>query len=142
MRRPLRSEGGFTLIELMIVVAVISILGLMVLPKFGAMVQKSKEAATRGHLASIRAAIRLYHLDNDQVYPPSFGALRPKYLQTSPPLLYTTQHPLSETVDDLIAKDPASDSANWGYVTTGADAGHFWAQCTHSNIAGTTWSLE
>jgi type II secretory pathway pseudopilin PulG len=142
VRRALRSEGGFTLIELMIIVAIISVLGLMVLPKFGAMVQKSKEAATKGHLASIRGAIRLYSLDNDQTFPAAFSALRPKYLQATPPLLYTTQHPLSETVDDLPAHDPASDAANWGYVTSGAEAGHFWAQCTHLDLQGNVWSAQ
>ncbi|HRY29261.1 MAG TPA: type II secretion system protein [Elusimicrobiota bacterium] len=139
-RRP--AVGGFTLIELMIVVAILSILALLVLPKFGALVQKSKEGSTKGHLGAVRGALRLYYMDNDQNYPPSFSALSPKYIGNAPPLLYTAQHPLSETVDDLPAMDPVSDAAHWGYVPAGQDAGHFWIQCTHTDTAGTPWSTH
>jgi prepilin-type N-terminal cleavage/methylation domain-containing protein len=137
-----RGSGGFTLIELMIVVAILSILALIVLPKFGAMVQKSKEAATKGHLGSMRGAVRLYSLDNDQVFPAAFSALYPKYLGSTPPLLYTTQHPLSETVDDLAIFDPLADNARWGYVASGSEQGHLAIQCTHGDLSGTVWSTQ
>jgi prepilin-type N-terminal cleavage/methylation domain-containing protein len=136
-----RRSGGFTLIELMIIVAILSILALVVLPKFGAMVQKSKEASTKGQLGAARGAVNIAYHDNDQTYPASFASLFPRYLDVHP-VLYTTDHPLSETVDDLVAWDPSSDSANWGYVTAGDDIGKIAVQCTHVNSANKIWSME
>jgi len=133
-------DNGFTLIELMIIVAIISILALIVLPKFGAMVQKSKEASTKGQMGSVRSAIQIYYLDNDQTYPSSFSDLDSNYINDTTPLLYTTEHPLSETVSDLADLDPDADSGQWGYVNTGPDAGHFYVQCTHDDFKGVPWS--
>ncbi len=63
------SRSGFTLIELMIVVAVISILAVIALPKFGRMVQKAREARTKGNLGALRSAISIYYGDNDGFFP-------------------------------------------------------------------------
>ena len=62
-------EGGFTLIELMIVVAIIGILAAVALPKFAASVERSREAATRGNLGTMRSSIAMYYGDAEGVYP-------------------------------------------------------------------------
>ena len=62
-------EGGFTLIELMIVVAIIGILAAVALPKFAASVERSREAATRGNLNTLRSSISMYYGDAEGVYP-------------------------------------------------------------------------
>jgi len=64
-----RGEQGFTLIELMIVVAIIGILAAVALPKFAASVERSREAATRGNLNTIRSAISLYYGDREGIHP-------------------------------------------------------------------------
>ena len=56
---------GFTLIELMLVVAIIGLLGSIALPKFGNLILKSKEAAAKGHLGSLRSALSIYYCDNE-----------------------------------------------------------------------------
>jgi general secretion pathway protein G len=136
-----RADGGFTLIELMIVVAVLAILALIALPRFSSMIRKANEAGTKGHLGSIRAAIRLYYMDNDQIFPPEFDSLRvsSKYLTGSTPL-FTGVHPVVETVDDVPAFDPFSDVGHWAYVSGSTNMGYFWIQCTHTDSSGTPWS--
>jgi prepilin-type N-terminal cleavage/methylation domain-containing protein len=62
---------GFTLIELMIVVAIIGILAAIAIPKFADLVTKSKEASIKGSLGTIRSAVSIYYSDQEGVYPAS-----------------------------------------------------------------------
>ncbi len=64
-----KSVTGFTLIELMIIVAIISILTVIALPKFGKMVQKAKEGRTKGSLGAFRSAVNIYYADNEGYLP-------------------------------------------------------------------------
>ncbi len=68
MRKKLNSKG-FTLIELMIVVAIIGILAAVAIPKFADLVTKSKEAGIKGTLGALRSAISIYYGDTEGVYP-------------------------------------------------------------------------
>src|ERR1051325_4509887 len=90
---------GFTLIELMIVVAILSILASIAIPRFANLVRKTREATTKGNLGAIRSAISVYYADL-QVYPtgdvPSdmlagltFGA---KYMASIPKVYTPTYH--------------------------------------------------
>jgi prepilin-type N-terminal cleavage/methylation domain-containing protein len=63
-RRP-----GFTLIELMIVVAIIGILATIAIPKFADLIRKSQEGATKGNLGSLRSAIGIYYADMEGYVP-------------------------------------------------------------------------
>jgi general secretion pathway protein G len=56
-------EGGFTLIELMIVIAIILILIGMAVPRYDRIVQHSKEAVLKHNLETIRDVIDQYTLD-------------------------------------------------------------------------------
>ena len=71
MKGTIRNQGeqGFTLIELMIVVAIIGILAAVALPKFAASVERSREAATRGNMGTLRSSIAMYYGDVEGIYP-------------------------------------------------------------------------
>ncbi|HNG46017.1 MAG TPA: prepilin-type N-terminal cleavage/methylation domain-containing protein, partial [Elusimicrobiota bacterium] len=64
-------KNGFTLIELMLVVAIIGLLAAIAIPKFANLVVKSREAAMKGQLGAIRSALSIYYSDNEGFYPPS-----------------------------------------------------------------------
>lgn len=69
MRRLRKSPQGFTLIELMIVVAIIGILAAIALPRFAQMLEKSHEGQTKGNLNSIHSAASIYYGDQKGVWP-------------------------------------------------------------------------
>jgi general secretion pathway protein G len=71
----MRSNSGFTLIELILVTVIIGILASMVVVTFGGRVQDSQIRAAKGDIASFSTAIDLYALDHNDTYPDALGAL-------------------------------------------------------------------
>jgi len=64
---------AFTLIELLIVVAIISILAALLFPSVGKMLAKGKTTQSVSNLRQIHSAILGYASDNDGNYPYSYG---------------------------------------------------------------------
>src|SRR5436853_4127680 len=65
----IKTKRGFTLIELMIVVAIIGILAAIAIPKFSQLITKGNEANTKGNLGAIRSALSIYYGDTEGFYP-------------------------------------------------------------------------
>jgi general secretion pathway protein G len=64
-----RRKAAFTLIELMIVVAILGILAAIVLPEFQSHTQQAKEAAAKDNLRILRDVIERYAIDHNGVPP-------------------------------------------------------------------------
>ena len=64
-----RRGHGFTLIELIIVVAIISILAAILIPNFLHARAEAASAACEGNLKQIATALQEYAVDNDGQYP-------------------------------------------------------------------------
>ncbi len=64
-----RNDKGFSLIELLIVVAIIGILAAMAIPNFLDALDRSKQRATVGEMRSWGTAVSAYHAERDQ-FPP------------------------------------------------------------------------
>ena len=92
---------GFTLIELMVVMAVIGLLLAVCVPRYFHNVDKAKESALRQDLAVMRDAIDKYVSDNGQ-YPNALTDIVAKnYIRKIP------VDPLTERTDTWIVVAPA-----------------------------------
>ncbi|QOY94760.1 type II secretion system major pseudopilin GspG [Massilia sp. UMI-21] len=67
-QRKQRRAGGFTLVEIMVVVVIIGILGALVVPKLLGRTGEARVTAARTDIATMMQALKLYKLDN-QRYP-------------------------------------------------------------------------
>ena len=142
------NKKGFTLVELMIVVAIIGILAAVAVPKFADLINKSKEGATKGGLSAVRGALHVYYGNNEGVFPGNITYLVPQYINEIPTAkLPGTGHSDSASVTALATTSDTpegSSGGGWAYythtVSTHATYGWFGVNCTHSDLKGTTWS--
>ncbi len=152
--RRLRRRSGFTLIELMIVVAIISILSMVAIPKFADMVRKSHEGSTKGNLAALRSAVQIYYGDMEGIYPICFfssnssvleDALVPTYIDAIPVSRAKPYHDASNRVYCHQTIDSHGHDG-YGWIYDGYywylddDLGTVWVGCTHTDMKKSNWT--
>ncbi len=96
-------HGGFTLIEMMVVLAIIGVLAALIVPNVLGRADESRATAARTDVGNLSQALKLYKLDN-QVYPTSEQGLAA--LVTAP-----TQPPVPKAWRSYIEKLPTDP---WG----------------------------
>jgi general secretion pathway protein G len=67
-RRPARGQRGFTLIEVMVVVVILSILAAIIVPRIMDRPDKARIVKAQADIHAIESALNLYRLDNHD-YP-------------------------------------------------------------------------
>ncbi len=75
MRVYRRSESGFTLIEVMVVVVILGILAALVVPKIMGRPDEARVIKARQDIQAVEAALNLYRLDN-HMYPSTDQGLK------------------------------------------------------------------
>src|ERR1700742_5265402 len=63
-----RRQRGFTLIEIMVVIAILGILAALIVPKIMSRPDEARRVAAKQDIATIMQALKLYRLDNGR-YP-------------------------------------------------------------------------
>jgi prepilin-type N-terminal cleavage/methylation domain-containing protein len=67
--RPTNRRAGFTLVELLTVIAILAVLAALLFPVFSAARGKAREIVCISNLRQIGLAIRMYSQDYDELYP-------------------------------------------------------------------------
>lgn len=153
--------GAFTLIELMLVVAIISLLAAIAIPKFSNLIIKAKEAGVKAHLGTLRSTMSIYYADNEGYTPHSLYGwpllnelLLPKYIAEIPsisiPTVSESIHPKINGSASMLELDDYSGGAEglapWGMIWVPDGAGAFFytgkigINCTHPDSTGRIWS--
>jgi len=103
-RRP-RSAGGFTLIEIMVVVVILGLLAAVIVPTVISKVDEARVAKAKQDIRALEAALTLYRLDNSK-YPTNEQGLTALVKQPTDPSI---RHWRQGGYLQRVSKDP------WGY---------------------------
>src|SRR6185437_11292052 len=76
-RAQVRQVGGFTLIEIMVVVTIIGILAATAMSNFIKVQEKSKRAAIIDNMHTVQVAAEAYATDTSGIYAPTPNAVEP-----------------------------------------------------------------
>lgn len=99
-------KKSFTIIELLIVIAVIAILVGIALPRFRGMQEEGKIAQAKGELRTLQTAVESYYIHNSNTYPANINAA----LTGATPNIIGATSPT----------DPFNGANLYGYATDGA----------------------
>jgi prepilin-type N-terminal cleavage/methylation domain-containing protein len=137
-----KANKGFTLIELMIVVAIIGILAAIAIPKFADLIRKSNEGATRGNLGAIRSSLSIYYGDMEGQFPGNIDALtiNQKYLKSVPLAKVPPHH--ADAATWVNTSSTVQDAGGWAYnnQSLSTNFGSLWVRCTHTDTKSKSWT--
>ena len=126
MSTPRTSEQGFTLVELIVVMAIVAILTAMALPRFGAAVRSAREAVLKEDLHVMRSAIESYTMDKQKAPQSLDDLVQAGYLKSVPvdPMTQSKDTWVTDTSDSMSSvdqTDPGIDDVHSGSDQVGTD---------------------
>ncbi len=103
MKLKLTKQQGFTLVELLVVMAILMLLLTVAAPRYFSGIDRAKEAALKQTLQVVRDAIDKFHADNAR-YPESLQELAERHYIRQVPV-----DPLTESGETWIVVKPDED---------------------------------
>ena len=124
--RKSRSQSGFTLIELMIVMAIIGILATLAVPSYVTAIKHAREAVLREDLHVMRQAIDSYTMDKQKAPQSLDDLVQGGYLKTIPedPMTHSSDTWVTDQSQDLYSidqTDPGIDDVHSGSDESGTN---------------------
>jgi general secretion pathway protein G len=121
-----KKDAGFTLIELMIVMAIIGVLALVAIPSYVSAVKHAREAVLKEDLHVLRAAVDSYTMDKQKAPQSLDDLLQDGYLKKIPEDPMTRSATtwvtnLSDSLHSLDQTDPGIDDVHSGSDEVGSD---------------------
>ena len=126
MRINRQQSAGFTLIELMIVMAIIGILATLAIPSYVTAIRHAREAVLREDLQVMRSAIQSYTMDKEKAPQSLDDLVQAGYLRSIPvdPMTQSTDTWVTDTSEDMYSLDetePGIDDVHSGSDQTGSN---------------------
>jgi general secretion pathway protein G len=121
-----KQDAGFTLMELMIVMAIIGVLMMVAVPSFVGAIRQAREAALKEDLHVMRAAIDSYTMDKQKAPQSLDDLIQDGYLKSIPedPFTHARDTWVTDSSDALYSLDqtePGIDNVHSGSQETGSD---------------------
>ncbi len=125
-----KSTGGFTLIELMVVIVIIGILAAYIAPKFIGRTEDAKINAAKAQIRAFETGLKLFRLDNGfypsteqgleaLVSPPSTGKIPENYKKGG--YIESASVPLDPWGNTYLYESPGSHGFDYEIRSLGAD---------------------
>jgi general secretion pathway protein G len=121
-----KQDAGFTLVELMIVMAIIGVLAVVAVPSYISALKHAREAVLKEDLHVLREAIDSYTMDKQKAPQTLDDLIQDGYLKVIPedPMTRTTTSWVTDTSDAMHSLDqtePGIDDVHSGSTETGSD---------------------
>jgi len=121
-----KQDAGFTLVELMIVMAIIGVLAMVAVPSYIQAIKHAREAVLMEDLRTLRSAIDSYTMDKQKAPQSLDDLIQDGYLKSIPkdPMTNSTttwQADSSDAMHSLDQTDPGVDDVHSGSDETGSD---------------------
>jgi general secretion pathway protein G len=119
-------DAGFTLVELMIVMAIIGVLATLAIPSYITAIRHAREAVLKEDLHVMRAAIDSYTMDKQKAPQSLEDLVQEGYLKEVPidPMTHSNTTWVTDTSDSMYSLDetePGVDNVHSGSEDTATD---------------------
>ena len=126
----LKKQGGFTLLELLIVIVIIGILAVLIIPNLASGPARARDAQRKSDLRNIKTALETYFNDNNSYPTAGAASCTPSVASCLGTVLSTGSTPYMKVVPN----DPKSGQ-NYTYSPTPASCAA--GACTSYTLAAT-----